>query len=112
MGKPIDLVQGTLDFLILKAIELEPKHGWAIAKRIQQVSGDVLKVPQGSLYPALYRLERQGWIAARLGPTDSGRQVKFYGSRVPDGRISGRRLRRGIGCPAPSISRSGRREPR
>lgn len=78
MGKPIDLVQGTLDFLILKAIELEPKHGWGIAKRIQQISGDVLKVPQGSLYPALYRLERQGWIAARVGETDSGRQVKFY----------------------------------
>ena len=67
MGKPIDLVQGTLDFLILKAIELEPKHGWGIAKRIQQVSGDVLKVPQGSLYPALYRLERQGWITAQVG---------------------------------------------
>ncbi len=78
MGKPIDLVQGTLDFLILKAITLEPMHGWAIAKRIQQVSGDVLKVPQGSLYPALYRLERQGWIAARVGQTESNRDVKFY----------------------------------
>lgn len=78
MGKPTDLVQGTLDFLILKAVELEPKHGWAIAKRIQQVSGDVLKVPQGSLYPALYRLERHGWLVARLGQTDSGREVKFY----------------------------------
>ena len=78
MGKPVDLVQGTLDFLILKAIELEPKHGWAIAKRIQQISGEVLKVPQGSLYPALYRLERQGWITARVGETDSGREVKFY----------------------------------
>ena len=76
--KPIDLVQGTLDFLILKALALEPKHGWGVAKRIQQISGDVLKVPQGSLYPALYRLERQGWIVAELGPTDSGRQVKFY----------------------------------
>ena len=78
MGKPIDLVQGTLDFLILKAIELEPRHGWAIAKRIQQISGDVLKVPQGTLYPALYRLERQGWIVARVGQTESGRDVKFY----------------------------------
>ena len=78
MGKPNDLVQGTLDFLILKAIELEPKHGWAIAKRIQQISGDVLKVPQGSLYPALYRLERHGWIEAQVGQTESGRQVKFY----------------------------------
>ena len=78
MGKPTDLVQGTLDFLILKAVELEPKHGWAIARRIQQVSGDVLKVPQGSLYPALYRLEKQGWLVAHLGATDTGRQVKFY----------------------------------
>ena len=78
MGKPIHLVQGKLDFLILKAIELEPKHGWAIAKRIQQISGEVLQVPQGSLYPALYRLERQGWVVAQTGPTDSGRVVKFY----------------------------------
>lgn len=78
MGKPLDLVQGTLDFLILKALQLEPKHGWGIAKRIQQISGDVLKVPQGSLYPALYRLERQGWIVARPGLTESGREVKFY----------------------------------
>jgi PadR family transcriptional regulator len=78
VGKPIDLLQGTLDFLILKAIELEPKHGWAIAKRIQQISGEVLQVPQGSLYPALYRLERQGWVASKVGETDSGRAVKFY----------------------------------
>ena len=78
MGKPTDLVQGTLDFLILKAVELEPKHGWAIARRIQQISGDVLKVPQGSLYPALYRLEKQGWLVAHVGPTENGRQVKFY----------------------------------
>ena len=83
MGKPTDLVQGTLDFLILKAVELEPQHGWAIAKRIQQISGDVLKVPQGSLYPALYRLERQGWLVARLGAIESGRQVKFYGLTRP-----------------------------
>lgn len=83
MGKPIDLVQGTLDFLILKALEPEPRHGWGIAKRIQQVSGDVLKVPQGSLYPALYRMERQGWITAEVGPTDSGRQVKFYALTRP-----------------------------
>ncbi len=86
MGKPVDLVQGTLDFLILKAIELEPRHGWAIAKRIQQISGEVLKVPQGSLYPALYRLERQGWIAARVGQTESGRGVKFY-SLTRSGRV-------------------------
>jgi len=78
MGKPSDLVQGTLDLLILKTISLEPKHGWAIAKRIQQVSNDVLPVQQGSLYPALHRLEQQGWIRARWRETGGGRQVKFY----------------------------------
>jgi PadR family transcriptional regulator, regulatory protein PadR len=64
MGKATDFVQGTLDLLILETVSLEPRHGWAIAKRIQQISGDVLQVQQGSLYPALYRLERQGWIKA------------------------------------------------
>ena len=78
MGKPSDLVQGTLDLLILKTISLEPKHGWAIAKRIQQVSNDVLQVQQGSLYPALHRLEQQGWIRARWSETEGGRLVKFY----------------------------------
>jgi transcriptional regulator len=78
MGKPSDLVQGTLDLLILKVLSLEPKHGWAIAKRIQQVSQDVLQVQQGSLYPALHRLEQQGWIGAAWGPTETGRQAKFY----------------------------------
>jgi transcriptional regulator len=78
MGKPTDLVQGTLDLLILTTIALEPKHGWAIAKRIQQVSKEELKVPQGSLYPALYRLEQQGWIKAAWGHTESGREAKFY----------------------------------
>ena len=78
MGKPLDLVQGTLDFLILKVISLEPKHGWAIAKRIHQISGDELKVPQGSLYPALHRLEQQGWIAAEWAPTETGREARFY----------------------------------
>jgi transcriptional regulator len=78
MGKPTDLVQGTLDLLILKTIALEPKHGWAIAKRIQQVSNETLKVPQGSLYPALHRLEQQGWIKADWHTTDTGREAKFY----------------------------------
>jgi PadR family transcriptional regulator, regulatory protein PadR len=78
MGKPTDLVQGTLDFLILKAVQVEPRHGWGIAKRIQQISDDVIKVPQGSLYPALYRLERQGWLVGRPGQIDSGRTVTFY----------------------------------
>ncbi len=78
MGKPTDLVQGTLDLLILKTLELEPKHGWAIAKRIQQISGEVLKVQQGSLYPALYRLEKEGWITAEWRETETGREAKFY----------------------------------
>ena len=78
MGKPKDLVQGTLDLLILKTVGLEPKHGWAIAKRIEQISGDVLKVQQGSLYPALYRLEKEGWITAHWTETETGRQAKFY----------------------------------
>ena len=78
MGKPSDLVQGTLDILILRIVALEPKHGWAIAKRIQQVSREVLQVQQGSLYPALHRLEQQGWINASWGETESGRKAKFY----------------------------------
>jgi PadR family transcriptional regulator, regulatory protein PadR len=78
MGKPSDLVQGTLDLLILKTISLEPQHGWAIAKRIQQISNEVLQVQQGSLYPALHRLEQQGWIRAKWAEADSGRQAKFY----------------------------------
>src|SRR5262249_51179521 len=78
MGKAVDLVQGTLDLLILKVLSLEPKHGWAIAKRIQQISKDQLQVQQGSLYPALYRLEHQGWIRAEWRETDTGREAKFY----------------------------------
>ena len=78
MGKPSDLVQGTLDLLILKVISIEPKHGWAIAKRIEQISDDTLQVQQGSLYPALYRLEQQGWIEAHWRATETGRQAKFY----------------------------------
>ncbi len=78
MGKPNDLVQGTLDLLILKTLALEPKHGWAIAKRIQQISSEVLQVQQGSLYPALHRLEHRGWIKAHWAETDTGRKAKFY----------------------------------
>ena len=78
MGKPSDLVQGTLDLLILTTISLEPKHGWAIAKRIQQISKEVLQVQQGSLYPALHRLEQQSWIKAHWAETDTGRKAKFY----------------------------------
>ena len=78
MPKPSDLLQGTLDLLILKTIASEPLHGWGIAKRIQVVSGDVLTVGQGSLYPALHRLEQQGWIAAEWKDSDLGRSAKFY----------------------------------
>jgi transcriptional regulator len=78
VGKPSDLVQGTLDLLVLKTVSLEPKHGWAIAKRIEQLSNGTLLVQQGSLYPALYRLEQQGWIKARWRQTDTGREAKFY----------------------------------
>ncbi len=78
MGKPTDLVQGTLDLLILKTIALEPMNGWAIAKRIVQVSRDVLQVQQGSLYPALHRLEHQGWIKAEWKGSENNRRAKFY----------------------------------
>jgi PadR family transcriptional regulator, regulatory protein PadR len=78
MPKPFDLLQGTLDLLILKTLARESLHGWGISKRIQQLSGDVLSVQQGSLYPALHRLEQQGWIAAEWKATDLGRSAKFY----------------------------------
>jgi PadR family transcriptional regulator PadR len=78
MGKPNDLVQGTLDLLILRTVAPEPMHGWAIAKRIQQISHEVLQVQQGSLYPALHRLEQQGWIRAKWAESETGRQEKFY----------------------------------
>jgi PadR family transcriptional regulator PadR len=86
MGKPNDLVQGTLDLLILKTISLEPMHGWGIAKRIHQISQDVLRVQQGSLYPALHRLEQQAWIKAHWGETESGRTAKVY-SLTRAGRV-------------------------
>ena len=78
MGKPTDLVQGTVDLLILKTIALEPMHGWAIAQRIRQLSDDILQVQQGSLYPALQRLEKQGWIAADWGASENNRRARFY----------------------------------
>ena len=78
MGKPTDLVQGTVDLLILKTIALEPLHGWAIAQRIRQLSDEVLQVQQGSLYPALQRLEKQGWITADWGASENNRRARFY----------------------------------
>ena len=74
----IDLPQGTLDLLILRTLALEPQHGWAISERIQQISSDVLRVQQGSLYPALHRLERRGWIKARWGTSENNRRAKYY----------------------------------
>jgi len=78
MPKPADLLQGTLDLLILKTLTREPLHGWGIAKRMLQLSNDVLSVQQGSLYPALHRLEQQGWISAEWKETAQGRSAKFY----------------------------------
>src|SRR6267154_2412793 len=79
MDKPsIDLPQGTLDLLILRALQLEAQHGWGISVRIRQISSDVLQIPQGSLYPALHRLQRRGWIASKWGTSDNNRRAKFY----------------------------------
>ena len=78
LGKPTDLLQGTVDLLILKTVALEACHGWAIAQRIRMVSGDVLRVNQGALYPALHRLEQQGWIRAEWGESENNRRAKFY----------------------------------
>ncbi len=78
MSKPTELVQGTLDLLILRVVAAGPQHGWAIAQRISQVSGDVLRVGQGSLYPALHKLEQQGWLKAFWGESENGRRAKYY----------------------------------
>ena len=74
----IDLPQGTLDLLILRTLALEPQHGWAISERVQQVSSDVLRIQQGSLYPALHRLERRRWIKAKWGTSENNRRAKYY----------------------------------
>lgn len=78
MPDPTDLLQGTLDLLILKTLALEPMHGWGISQRIQQISREVLHVQQGSLYPALHRLERQGWIQSEWGASENNRRAKYY----------------------------------
>jgi len=87
----IPLPQGTLDLLLLRTLALGPQHGWAISERVQQISGAVLQIPQGSLYPALHRLERRGWIRARWGTSDANRRAKYY-ELTPRGR---RRLEAG-----------------
>jgi transcriptional regulator len=74
----IDIPQGTLDVLILKTVAIEPQHGWAIAQRVSQMSNEVLQIQQGSLYPALHRLERKGWIKAHWGSSDNNRRAKYY----------------------------------
>ena len=84
MAKPTDLVQGTLDLLILRTLALQPMHDWGIAQRIRQVSNEVLQVHQGALYPALHRLEQQGWIRAKWGESENNRRAKYY-SLTPDG---------------------------
>jgi PadR family transcriptional regulator, regulatory protein PadR len=78
LSKPSDLVQGTLDLLILKILALEPHHGWAISQRLKQVSGQILQVSDGSLYPALHKLEQEGWIKAEWKTSELGRRAKFY----------------------------------
>lgn len=77
-GERLDLPQGALDLLILKTIALEPQHGWAISERLHQISGATLQIRQGSLYPALHRLERRGWIKARWGTSENNRRAKYY----------------------------------
>ncbi len=83
MSKPPDLIQGTLDLLILKILALQPMHGWAISQRLLQVSADTLQVSDGSLYPALHKLEQQGWIEAEWRTSDLGRRAKFYALTRP-----------------------------
>jgi PadR family transcriptional regulator, regulatory protein PadR len=78
MSDQTDLLQGTLDLLIMRTLALEPMHGWAIAQRIQQISDELLRVQQGSLYPALHRLEHQGWIKADWGASENNRRARFY----------------------------------
>jgi len=78
LSKPPDLVQGTLDLLLLKILALEPLHGWAISQRLMQISGDVLQVSDGSLYPALHKLEQEGWIQSEWKPSENNRRAKFY----------------------------------
>jgi transcriptional regulator len=86
LSKPSDLVQGTLDLLILKILALEPLNGWAVGQRLRQVSGDVLQVSDGSLYPALHKLEHEGWITSEWKPSENNRRAKFYSLTRPGRR--------------------------
>jgi transcriptional regulator len=87
MSKPSDLVQGTLDLLLVKILALQPLHAWAVSQRLKQVSGNVLQVSDGSLYPALHKLEQEGWIKAEWKITESGRRAKFYSLTRPGRRF-------------------------
>ena len=86
MSKPSDLVQGTLDLLLLKILALQPLNGWAVSQRLKQISGDVLQVSDGSLYPALHKLEQEGWITAEWKPSENNRRAKFYSLTRPGRR--------------------------
>ncbi|HSC25654.1 MAG TPA: PadR family transcriptional regulator [Vicinamibacterales bacterium] len=92
MGKPADLLQGTLDLLVLKTLATGPKHGWAIARRIEQVSGDVLQVTQGALYPALHRLEQRGLLKSHWEDSEAGRERKVYALTAAGGKQLAREL--------------------
>ena len=92
MSKPSDLLQGTLDVLILKMLTLEPMHAWAIGQRLTQVSGDVLQVTDGSLYPALHKLEQEGWITAEWKPSENNRRAKYYSLTRPGRRYLDREV--------------------
>ena len=83
MSRPSDLVQGTLDLLLLKIVALEPMNGWSISQRLRQISGEVLQVSDGSLYPALHKLEQEGWITAQWRPSENNRRAKFYSLTRP-----------------------------
>ena len=99
-----DLLPGTLDLLILRTLQTEPLHGWAISDRIQQISQDVLQINQGSLYPALHRLEHQGWIEADWATSELGRRAKYYRLTPPGGGSSRRSRASGHGCRLPSTA--------
>lgn len=106
MPRPTDLLQGTLDLLILQTIRREPLHGWGIAKRIQVLSNETLSVGQGSLYPALHRVEQQGWISAEWKDSDLGRPAKFYKLTVRDANNQTANRNAGNDCPQPCNSSS------
>ena len=102
MNKTTELLQGTLDLLILKAISLGPLHGYGVLLRLQQLSKETLQIPQGSLYPALYRLEHQGLVTFEWGESENKRQASTTSSRRPDGNGFARKPTTGNGCPVPS----------